>query len=123
MIDKSGLSVSSDFISFYPSAMAQTDSKWLKTETSETNSIEDSDKLCLFFFNSSWKELNKSGFLEKINYNPKKFFFQHRSLEENVFNGRKNRFEEINRFRIGDITQHLISVDIEEVVWSGGYIV
>ena len=44
------------------------------------------------------------------------------SVEENVFNDRKKRYEEINRFRNGDITQHLTSVDIEEVVRSGGYI-
>ena len=30
MIDKSGLPVSSDFISLYPSAIAQPDSKWFK---------------------------------------------------------------------------------------------
>ena len=33
----------------------------------------------------------------------------------------KNRYEEINRLRNGDITQHLTSVDIEEIVRSGGY--
>ena len=33
------------------------------------------------------------------------------------------KYEEINRFRNGDITQHLTSVDIKEVVRSGGYIV
>ena len=45
------------------------------------------------------------------------------SFKENVFNDRKNRYEEINRFRNGDITQHLTSVDIEEAVRSGGCIV
>ena len=45
------------------------------------------------------------------------------SVKENVFNYRKNRYEEINRFRNGDITQHLTSVDIEEVVRFGGYVV
>ena len=40
-----------------------------------------------------------------------------------VFNARKKRYEEINRFRNGDITQHLTSVDFEEVVRSGGFIV
>ena len=42
------------------------------------------------------------------------------SVKEKVFNDRKNRYKEINRFRKGDITQHLTSVDIEEVVRSGG---
>ena len=45
------------------------------------------------------------------------------SVKENVFNDRKNRYEEINRFRNGDITQQLTSVDIEEVVRSGGHFV
>ena len=45
------------------------------------------------------------------------------SVKEKVFNDRKNRYEEISRFRNGDVTQHLTSVDIEEVVRSGGYIV
>ena len=45
------------------------------------------------------------------------------SVKENVLNDRKNRCEEINRFRNGDIIQHLTSVDIEEVVRSGGCIV
>ena len=45
------------------------------------------------------------------------------SLEEIVFNDRKNRYEEIIRFRNGDTTQHLSSVDIEKVVRSSGYIV
>ena len=45
------------------------------------------------------------------------------SVKENVFNDRKYRYEEINRFRNGDITQHLNSVDVEEVGRSGGSIV
>ena len=38
-------------------------------------------------------------------------------------NGRKIRSEETNRFTIGDIFQHLTSVDIEEVVRSDVYII
>ena len=37
-------------------------------------------------------------------------------------NHHKNRYEELNRFRNGDIFQCLISVDIEEVAKTGGYI-
>ena len=33
------------------------------------------------------------------------------SFKEKVFSDPKTRFEEINRFRVGDITQHLTSVD------------
>ena len=45
------------------------------------------------------------------------------SAKETVFNDRKNKCEEIYRFRNGDITQYLTSVDIETIVRSGGYIV
>ena len=45
------------------------------------------------------------------------------SVKGNIFNDRKNRYEEINHFSFGDITQHLTSVDNEEVVRSGGYII
>ena len=45
------------------------------------------------------------------------------SVKENVFNDRKEICEGIIRFRNGDIIQHLTTVDIEEVVRSGGYIV
>ena len=75
------------------------------------------------FNNGNWKGLNKSGFFKARYYNPKEIVFQHVSLEEIVFNDRKNRYEEINRFRNGDTTQHLSSVDIVEVVRSGGFIV
>ena len=45
------------------------------------------------------------------------------SVKQNVFNNRENNIEKINRFRNGDKTQHLTSVDIEEIVKSGGYVV
>ena len=45
------------------------------------------------------------------------------SVKGIVFNARKNRYAEISRFRIGDINQQLTSVDVEEVVRSGGYFV
>ena len=43
------------------------------------------------------------------------------SVKDNVFNDHKNRYEEINRFRKGDILQHSAILYIEEVVRSGGY--
>ena len=44
------------------------------------------------------------------------------SVKESVFNDRKDRYEEINRFRNGYITRHLTSVDVGEVVRVGGII-
>ena len=35
----------------------------------------------------------------------------------------KKRYEEISRFRNGDIAHHLTSVDIEEIVRSDGFFV
>ena len=103
--------------------MAHPDSKWPKTETAKEINIEDSNYLCELFGDGDWKSLNESGFFTVRYYNPKEFLFQHMSAEENVFNDRKSRYEEINRFRNGDITQHLTGVDIEEVVRCGGYAV
>ena len=102
--------------------MAHPDSKWPKIETAKAINIED-NYLCELFNNGDWKSLNKSGFFKVRYYNPKEIIFQHMSVKENSFNDRKNRYEEINRFRNGDITQHLTSVEIEEVVRSGGYVV
>ena len=44
-------------------------------------------------------------------------------VKENFFNETKNKYDCANRFRNGDITQHLTSVDIEEVVMVGGLII
>ena len=56
-VEKSDLLVSSDYISFYPSAMAHKDSK-----TAIANKKEDSARLCELFDTGEWKQLNKSGF-------------------------------------------------------------
>ena len=123
MIDKSDLLVSSDYNSLYPLAMAQLDSKWPQKETAKAVNIEDSDRLCFMFNNGDWKGLYKAGFFKLRYCNPKEIKFQHMCVKENVFNHRKNRCEEINRFRNGDEIQHLTSVDTEELVRSSGYIV
>ena len=44
------------------------------------------------------------------------------SVKEQVFNTIKKRWEEVNRFRNGYKRQHLSSVDIEEIVRTGGVI-
>ena len=43
-------------------------------------------------------------------------------VNEEVFNESTNKYEKLNRFRNGDITQYLTSVDIEQVVRIGGII-
>ena len=103
--------------------MAHLDSNWPKIESAKAISPGDSDYLCELPNNGEWKNLNKKGFFEVSYCNSKEIVFQHMSVKENAFNVRKNRCEGINRFRNGDITQHLTCVDIEEVVRSEGYIV
>ena len=75
------------------------------------------------FNHGDWKSFKKSVFLKVRHYNPKEIVFQLMIVIQNIFNDRKNRYEEINCFRNGDITQHLTSVDIEVFVRLGGYIV
>ena len=44
------------------------------------------------------------------------------AVKEDVYNETKNKSGNVNPFRNGDITQHLTSVDIEEVIRIGGVI-
>ena len=68
------------------------------------------------------------GFFEKTRFfkvkyhNPENLILQHMAVKEDVYIETKNKSENVNRFRNGDITQHLTSVDIEEVVRVGGVI-
>ena len=79
--------------------MAYPDSKRPKKVTAKANNKEDSDRLCSLFNNKTWKNLNKSGFDKVNHYNPKETFLQLMSVRGNVFNNRKHKYEEINRFR------------------------
>ena len=103
--------------------MALPDLKWHKIKTARAFNLEHRDRLCSWFNIGEWKSLNESGFFKVKYYNPKVFLFQHMCVEENVFSDRKNRYEENNLLRNGVKTQHLTSVDIQEVVTSGGFIV
>ena len=66
------------------------------------------------------EKLKTSGLFKTKDYNPKDNIFQHMAVEVQIFNDRKNRYEEINRFRNEYIRQHFTSVDIEEVIKVGG---
>ena len=103
--------------------MAHLDSKCPERETARAISIEDSDRVGSLFKNGEWKIFKKSGIIKLRYYNPNETMFRHMSVSENVFNDRKVKQEEINRFRNCDLTQHSTSVDFEEIVRSGGYIV
>ena len=123
IVDKSDLLVSSDHNSLYQPAMAYPDSQWPKKVTAKANNIEDSDRLCSLFNNKTWKNLNKSGFDKVKHYKPKETFLHFMSVTGNVFKNRKHKYEEINRFGKGDITQYLTGIDVKEIVRSGVYFV
>ena len=103
--------------------MAHEKSTWPKIETAKAIRPEDSKHLCELFNNKEWKNLNKTRFFKVKYYNPNHLVLQHMAIKEDVFNETKNKYECVNRFRNGDITQHLTSVDIEEVVRVGGFII
>ena len=121
-IDKSDLHVSSDYNSLYPSAMAHETSTWPAIETAKAINPEDGEVYCELFNTGEWASLNKIGFFKVKYHNPENLILQHMAVKEDVYNETKNKYENVNRFRIGYITQHLTSVDIEEVVRVGGVI-
>ena len=45
------------------------------------------------------------------------------SVTGDVFKNRKHKYEEIYRFKKGDITHYLTSIDVKEIVRSGVYFV
>ena len=119
-IDKLHLLNKSDYNSLYPSAMAHEKSNWPAIETAEAINPEDSEVFCKLFNNGEWASLKKTGFFKVKYHNPENLILQHMSVKEDVYNETKKKSEKFNQFRNGDITQHLISVDIEEVVRIGG---
>ena len=121
-INKSDLLVSGDYDILYPSAMAHEKSTWPAIETANAINPEDSEVYCKLFNTGEWASLNKTGFFEVKYHNPENLILQHMAVKEDVYNEAKNKSEKVNRFRNGDIKQHLTSVNIEEVVKVGGVI-
>ena len=80
------------------------------------------DSVCRLLISGTWNELNRSIFSVK-NHNPGNLVFQHVPIKEKNNNPYKNtRLEEINRRRKGMIIDTLTSVDIDEIVKCGGFI-
>ena len=102
--------------------MAHEKSTWPAIETAKAINPEDSEVYCKLFNTGEWASLNKTGFFKVKYHNPENLILQHMAVKEDVYNETKNKSENVNRFRNGDITQHLTSVDIEEVVRIGGII-
>ena len=102
--------------------MAQLLSTWPAIENAKTITPEDSEFLCELFNNGEWKSLNKTRFFKVKFYNPENLALQHMAVNEEVFNETKNKFERVDRFRNGNITQHLTSIDTEKIVRISGFI-
>ena len=121
-IDKSKLLVSSIYKSLYRSAMAHEKPNWPAIELAKVINPDDSEFYYKLFHTGEWVSLNKTGFFKVKYQNPKKLILQHIVVKEDVYNKTKNKSEDVNRFRNGDITQHLTSVDFEEFARIGGVI-
>ena len=102
--------------------MAHEKSTWPAIETAKAINPEDSEVYCKLFNTGEWASLNKTGFFKVKYYNPENLILQHMAVKGDVYNETENKSENVNRFRNGEITQHLTSVDFEEVVRVGGII-
>ena len=79
--------------------------------------------VCSLFNSERRNELNRSAFLTVKYYKPVNLTFQHLPVREKINNPYKsNRLEEINRMRTGIRLDTLTSVEIVEIVKSGGVV-
>ena len=80
------------------------------------------ESICSLFSSGTWNELNRSAFLTVKYHNLDDSVFQHLPMKEKIKNPYKNnRFEEINRMKIGIIIDILTSVDTVAIVKYGGF--
>ena len=86
-------------------------------ETAQAIQQKYSNRLCELLKTGDLKNLIKGRFFKIDNHNPKDIVFQHIAAKEKVCNDRTNRYEKINIFGNGYITQHLTFVDIEKLKW------
>ena len=122
-INKDDLIVSYDFNSLYPSAQIDKNSTWPRIETAYPFKKHMNESICTLFNSGRWNELNRSAFLTIKYHNPENLIFQHLPVKEKIKNPYKNiRLEEINRMRNGIIVDTFTSVDIVEIIESGGVI-
>ena len=102
--------------------MAHEKSNWPAIETAKAINPEDSEVYCELFNTGEWTSLNKIRFFKVKYLNPVNLVLQHMVVKEDVYNETKNKCRCVNRFRKGDISQHLTSVDIEVVKTGGVFI-
>ena len=102
--------------------MAHDHSTWPKIETAKAILPESSDPLCNIFNKNNWKKLNKSGSFKVKYHNPDYLILQHLAVNEDVLNENEHKYEKINSFKNGDIIDYVTSVDLEEIVRIGGFV-
>ena len=112
-LDRNDLLMTFDATSLYPSAIVAGIYPRIETRYAFTKDMNDS---IVEQFNSGTK-LFASAILKIKNYNPKDRVLQHNAVREEV-----NKIE-VNRLRNGYIRAVLTSVDIEEIVKTGGKVV
>jgi hypothetical protein len=108
-----------DATSLYPSAMWDEESEFPDI-TSAKHFKNSEEKEILDLFNSQ-QFRPKTGFFRVRYFNPPELFLQHLPVKETVINDGKKI--QMSRFRNGYIEDFLNSVDIQEIVRTGGTII
>ena len=108
-----------DATSLYPSAMWDEDSVYPKIESGfGFEELQMNDRFVTDLNNQIFdKDGNGSALLKTIFYNPPSLIFQHLPAEEKVEN------IEVNRVRIGYVSDVLMSVDIQKIVKLCGEVI
>ena len=104
-----------DAVSLYPSAMWDEKSIYPRIETGYAFTRDMNDELVEKFNTGNFNQ--GSAILKIKYYNPKNLVVQHLPIKERVSK------TEINRMRNGYITDHLTSVDIQEIVKIEGRVI
>jgi hypothetical protein len=108
-----------DATSLYPSAMWDENSEFPDITSGRTFRCSE-EKEVLNLFNSQ-KFRPKTGFFKIKYYYPPEQFLQHLPVKEKICIRGSKKYE-VSRFRNGYITDYLNSVDIQEIVRTGGRI-
>ena len=104
-----------DCVNLYPSCMRDKNSIYPKIETGYAFEQHMNNELVEKFNNQIFTQ--GSAILKIKYYNPKNLIVQHLPVKEKV------KKIEVNRMRIGYITQVLTSVDIQEIIKIGGRVI
>ena len=117
-LDLNGVMMDLDATSLYPSAMWDQNSVYPKIETGFVFKPHMNNVYVEAFNNQTFNQnRDESGILRIKYYNPRNLIFQHLPVKEKVKNVK------VNRMRNGYIIDTLTSVDICEIVKTGGRVI